>query len=181
MSSAPHRQPQTETVASCAHTAVGDSPLLTRLQQRHQTALGNLYDRYAPILYSIAFEQFGSVAASETMVLDVFVQFWQTAPAELTPSQSVGTQLLQLAAQYLETQTFETARLQDFPLKGCGPQVLRALSQLTEPQQLLLGLALYQRLPLTTLAAQSNLSTRAVKSQCRSALRRLHTLLNVGE
>lgn len=156
------------------------------MQLCDQAALATLYDRYAPMLYALAFEQLGSVTASEVVVLDVFAQFWQAARLTLTPDQPAGTQLCQLAAQRLEADLVETARLQSLPLSqrpnaARGPQVLRAFSQLTEPQQQVLGLALYQGLTLAELAAQSDLSLTTVKTHFRLALRRLRALLSAEE
>lgn len=174
----------------CNCIETGDSRRNSRLNPCEQTALTKLYDCYAPMLYAIAFEQLGSVAASEAVVLDVFVQLWQTVGSALIPGQLAGTQLFQLATQCLDAKAVELAPLPSLPSEGQpnaarGAQVLRAFSQLTEPQQQVLGLALYQGLTLTALAAQSDMSIMygqkcMVKTQGRMALRRLHTLLSAG-
>lgn len=181
MSAQPHRQTETETVVPRDYTATEGRVYCLRL--RDQAALATLYDRYAPMLYALTFAQLGSVTASEAVVLDVFVQFGQAARLTLTPDQPAGTQLCQLAAHRLEAEADKTARLQGLSLEGqphptLGSQVLRAFSQLTEPQQQVLGLALSQGLTLTQLAAQSDMSARTVKSHCHAALRRLRTLLS---
>lgn len=183
MSSQSHRQTQTETVAPRDHAATDGSARRTRL--RDQAVLATLYDRYAPMFYAVAFEQLGSVAASEAVVLDVFVQL-QADRSALTLDEPVGAQLCQLAAQHLEAQTVKTVLPQGLPLAkqsnaARGSQVLRAFGQLTEPQQQVLGLALYQGLTLTAVAAQSDLSITTVKTHFRLALRRLRALLSAGE
>lgn len=53
--------------------------LLKRIAQQDQSALSDLYDRYARVIYSLAFQIVGSVEEAEEVVLDVFSQVWRTA------------------------------------------------------------------------------------------------------
>ena len=52
---------------------------VARIAEQEQAALSQLYDRYARILYAVAFKTLGSAEESEEVVLDVFAQVWRTA------------------------------------------------------------------------------------------------------
>ncbi len=52
---------------------------MTQIAQQNQTALSQLYDRYAQLIYSIAYRSLGSVEESEELLMDVFAQVWRTA------------------------------------------------------------------------------------------------------
>jgi RNA polymerase sigma-70 factor, ECF subfamily len=60
-------------------TIADDISLLKRIVKQDQTALSQLYDRYARIIYSMAFRSLRSVEESEEAVLDVFAQVWRIA------------------------------------------------------------------------------------------------------
>ncbi|NJL52482.1 MAG: RNA polymerase [Hydrococcus sp. SU_1_0] len=58
---------------------VDDALLLKRIAGRNRLALSALYDRYARIIYGLAFKSLRSVEESEEVVLDVFAQIWSIA------------------------------------------------------------------------------------------------------
>ena len=56
-----------------------ETELISRMVQGDQAALSQLYDRYARVMYSLAFKMLGSAEESEEVVLDVFAKAWRTA------------------------------------------------------------------------------------------------------
>ena len=53
--------------------------LIKRITQQDREALSQLYDRYARVMYSLAFKILNSVEEAEEVVIDVFSQVWRTA------------------------------------------------------------------------------------------------------
>ena len=56
-----------------------DRDLIADLVQRDQAALGELYDRYAPLVYALALRVLGQPRDAQEAVGDVFHQVWQQA------------------------------------------------------------------------------------------------------
>ena len=70
---------------------------MTQIAQQDQTALSQLYDRYAQIIYSIAYRSLGSVEESEEVLMDVFAQVWRTADRYDQAKARVDTWLFMIA------------------------------------------------------------------------------------
>ncbi len=79
------------------HSAAEDTSLLIRIAQQDQSALSQMYDRYASTIYSWAYRSLGSVEESEEVVLDVFSQVWRIADRYDAKRGSVNTWLFTLA------------------------------------------------------------------------------------
>jgi len=60
-------------------TALHDDELLALVIRRHERALGQLYDRYGRLVYSIALRITGDRQTAEEVVQDVFQNVWQAA------------------------------------------------------------------------------------------------------
>ncbi len=58
---------------------VDDKTLIQMLTLNQTEALGELYDRYGRLVYSIAFNSLGDQAAAEEIVQDVFTRVWKNA------------------------------------------------------------------------------------------------------
>jgi RNA polymerase sigma factor (sigma-70 family) len=174
--------------------------LLKRISQKDETALSELYDRYARILYSVAFKSLGSVEESEEVVLDVFSQVWRIADRYDSRKARVDTWLFMLmrsrvldrlrAVQRLgklPTTSMEAAEIQIAepsvnPVENAlicerRAQVLAALATLPPTQRLVIELAYYQGLSQSEIAAQTGLSLGTVKTRVRLALSKLRVAL----
>ena len=66
-------------VASQVERNAEDARLLARVKERDQTALGELYDRYAPLVQAIALKVVKDVAEADDLAQEVFVQIWNKA------------------------------------------------------------------------------------------------------
>jgi RNA polymerase sigma-70 factor (ECF subfamily) len=56
-----------------------DAALMTRLRQADRSALGALYDRYAPSLLATAVRMLGSRREAQDLLHDVFIEAWEHA------------------------------------------------------------------------------------------------------
>lgn len=178
---------------------IDESPLLERIAQLDQTALSELYDRYARVLYAVAFKILGSVEEAEEVVLDVFSQVWRTAARYNSTRGRVDTWLFMLtrsraldrlrALQRLTravTVSVDNAMMESLSL--CNPeedlliserraQVLAALAQLPQEQKQVLELAYYKGMTHVEIAAHTGKSLGTVKTRIRLGLSKLRDAL----
>jgi len=179
-----------------------DASLLTRIAKHDQTALSQLYDRYAKIIYAVAFKSLRSVEESEEVVLDVFTQVWRIAKnydaakgrgdtwlfvlmrsrildrlRKRQHSQSCSpilTELLEIQIQYQSVDPIEGVVLCER-----RDRVLSALKLLPPEQRLVIELAYYQGLTHSQIADQTQLSLGTVKTRIRLGLNKLKSALDV--
>jgi RNA polymerase sigma-70 factor, ECF subfamily len=73
--------PSDDTLAATAiqQLCQEDLSLIQRIVERDRSALSELYDRYAGIIYSVAYHSLDSVVESEEIVMEVFTKIWQIA------------------------------------------------------------------------------------------------------
>jgi len=179
--------------------AIDDILLMERIAKLDQSALSELYDRYARVLYSLAFKLLESVEEAEEVVLDVFSQVWRTAGRYDAKRGRVDAWLFMLtrsraldrlrALQRLAkaaTASVNIAVVQSPPL--CDPEedlliyerrayVLAALSKLPQEQKQVLELAYYKGLTHVEIAAQTGKSLGTIKTRIRLGLCKLREAL----
>lgn len=183
-----------------SHEAV----LLIRVAQHDEAALAELYDRYARVLYSVAFRSLRSAEESEEVVLDVFAQVWRTATRYDVTKGRVDSWLFMMARsrvldrlRSLQRATKITLASENFAeiqttTPGVDPlenvliserrdRVLAALSQLPKEQRQVIELAYYKGLTQSEIAAQTNLSLGTVKTRVRLGLSKLRVALGNWE
>lgn len=181
-----------------------EAALLSRVAQHDQAALAELYDRYARVLYSVAFKSLRSAEESEEVVLDVFAQVWRTAARYdgvkgrvdswlfmMTRSRVLDrlrslqrTTKVTLASENLaEIQTTNPGvdPIENVLISERRDRVLAALSQLPEEQRQVIELAYYKGLTQSEIAAQTNLSLGTVKTRVRLGLSKLRVALGNWE
>jgi len=54
-----------------------DSALVMGMRQGSEDALAQLYDRYSPLVYSVALRVLGDTGAAEDLLQEVFMQLWR--------------------------------------------------------------------------------------------------------
>jgi RNA polymerase sigma-70 factor (ECF subfamily) len=178
--------------------------LIARIAQQDQSALSFLYDRYARIVFGIAFKSLSSVEESEEVVLDVFSQVWRTAARYDATKGRVDTWLFMMtrsrvmdrlrsrqrsaktetaSVEALQIQTFRASvdPIEDALISERRTQVLDALRQIPEEQRQVIELAYYQGLSHSEIAAQTGLSLGTVKTRIRLGLSKLRTCLGTWE
>jgi RNA polymerase sigma-70 factor, ECF subfamily len=60
-----------------AKQAFPDTALVSAIRSGDQGAMGLLYDRYSPIVYSVALRVLGDTGAAEDVLQDVFMRLWR--------------------------------------------------------------------------------------------------------
>ncbi len=183
---------------------ITDNTLLSLIAQRDQGALSTLYDRYARIIYAIAFRSLRSAEESEEVVLDVFAQVWRIAD-RYDPSKSRGdTWIFMLARsrvldrrRKLQSRTPSSGEVVDIaeiqvasssvdPIDAAmvserREQVIAVLGQIPNEQRLVLELAYYQGLSHSEIAQKTGISLGTVKTRIRLGLTKLRSALGHGE
>ena len=71
-----------ECVSSAdAKTVSPDLALVSAIRSGDQNAMASLYDRYSPVVYSVALRVLGDTGAAEDIQQDVFLQLWRNPGA----------------------------------------------------------------------------------------------------
>jgi RNA polymerase sigma-70 factor, ECF subfamily len=178
---------------------VDDASLLNRIANGDQTAFSAFYDRYARIIYSVAFKSLRSVEESEEVVLDVFAQVWRIANRYDASKARADTWLFMLARSRVLDRVRKLQRrvpvLEDsgaveiqIPASGVEPieevviserrdRVKAALQTLPSEQRLVIELAYYQGLTQSEIASHTGMSLGTVKTRSRLGLNKLKTAL----
>jgi RNA polymerase sigma-70 factor, ECF subfamily len=170
--------------------------LLTKIAEGDRTALSQLYDRYARIIYAIAWKSLNSVEDCEEVVLEVFAQIWKIADRFDLNKGCVEQWIFTLARSRILDRLRKLQRLNkvnvaissgteiEFPIASVDPieaieigerqqQVLAALSQIPPAQRQVIDMAYYQGLTHAEIAAATGLSIGTVKTRLRLGLSKL--------
>ena len=67
------------SLEAVTETATTDADLLTGIGERDRAALGELYERYSPRLYSLGLKLLGDGGLAEELVQETFVRLWRTS------------------------------------------------------------------------------------------------------
>ncbi|MGL5084000.1 MAG: sigma-70 family RNA polymerase sigma factor [Microcoleaceae cyanobacterium] len=177
-----------------------DALLLAKIANGDHGALSQLYDRYAKIIYAVAFRSLRSVEDSEEVVLDVFSQIWRIASRYDVKKGKAETWLFTLARSRIldrlrklkrihpENQVSIDAMLIQLEANSSDPveevwlserrsRVLAAIQTLPKEQRLVIELAYYQGLTQSQIAAQTGLALGTVKTRIRLGLNKLKSAL----
>ncbi len=183
---------------------ITDNTLLSLIAQGDQGALSTLYDRYARIIYAIAFRSLRSAEESEEVVLDVFAQVWRIADRYDPTKSRADTWIFMLARsrvldrrRKLQSRTPSTGEVVDIaqiqvasssvdPIDAAmvserREQVIAVLGQIPNEQRLVLELAYYQGLSHSEIAQKTGISLGTVKTRIRLGLTKLRSVLGHGE
>jgi RNA polymerase sigma-70 factor (ECF subfamily) len=184
--------------------AVDDVSLLAKIAQRDQVALSRFYDRYARIIYGLAFKSLRSVEESEEVVLDVFAQVWRIADRYDAQKGRADTWLFTLARSRILDRLRKLQRMnpsttlsmdaveihpkadgvdlfEEASIRERRSQVMAAMQTLPHEQRLVLELAYYRGLTQREIAAQTGLALGTVKTRIRLGLIKLKSALGSKE
>ncbi len=181
-----------------------DRALVVRMETGDERALGELYDRYGGMAYSLAVAIVGERADAEEVVADAFAQAWRTA-GQFDPGRGsvtawlatiTRTRALDLArargrrARILQRAALERGDGLASPVAAPGHApdraaerqdaralVARSLADLSEPQRRVIELAYFGGLTQTEIAAELAEPLGTVKTRVRAALEKLRNAL----
>ncbi|MEB3179778.1 MAG: sigma-70 family RNA polymerase sigma factor [Nostocaceae cyanobacterium] len=179
-----------------------DEPsLLAKIAQQDQAALAQLYDRYARVMYALAFKMLGTVEEAEEVVLDVFHQVWRTAGRYDAKKARVDTWLfMQVRSRSLDrlrarermtrvtdatvdaakslTDSLSPNPEEEVLIKERRATVIAALQQLPKEQRYVLELVYYKGLTHKEIAAETGIALGTIKTRIRLGLTKLRSVLN---
>jgi RNA polymerase sigma factor (sigma-70 family) len=175
-----------------------DISLLHKIVDRNQAAVSILYDRYARIIYTIAYKILGSKEESEEIVIDVFNQVWKTSASYNPDKSRVDTWLFMIARSRALDRLRSLGRKTKVHLACADAAVLSphastpdehllivercnrlktALDRLPNAQKEVLELAYYNGLTHAEIAATTGKSLGTVKTRIRLGLSKLKSIL----
>jgi RNA polymerase sigma-70 factor (ECF subfamily) len=177
-----------------------DAALLTHIAQGDQRALSQLYDRYARVIYGLAFKSLRSAEESEEVVLDVFTQIWRIAERYDSRKGRADTWIFTLVRSRIldrlrkikrsgvsTTLSTDAAEIhptvagvdlfEDSIIRERRSQVKIAMRSLPPEQKQVIDLAYFQGLSQSEIAAQTGLPLGTVKTRIRLGLRKLQCIL----
>jgi RNA polymerase sigma-70 factor (ECF subfamily) len=177
-----------------------DEELIARVCWREEPALGEIYDRYGRLVYSVVLRIVGDRGAAEEVVQDVFQAVWQSA-GSFQPTGSFTAWLIGIARHRAidatRSRRYRSRAREDMlddtrlagVLGGDSPadallmrSVVRgALDQLPASQRQAIELAYYGGLTHTEIAARLGEPVGTVKSRMRIGLLRLRQLLQAAD
>ncbi|NJM08431.1 sigma-70 family RNA polymerase sigma factor [Candidatus Gracilibacteria bacterium] len=175
-----------------------DDALLALVVQRHEAALGVIYDRYGALVYSIALRVTGDRLTAEEVVQDVFQNVWQAAGGYQPQRAAFSSWLIGIArhrAIDAMRSKRERARVREqtavdetYLDGGSGPEaaadqsalrdaVRSALANLPQSQRQAIELAYYGDLTRAEIAERLGEPLGTVKTRLRLGLNKLRDLL----
>jgi RNA polymerase sigma-70 factor (ECF subfamily) len=184
------------------YSTLNDETLIKLLSRSHPQALGELYDRYSRLVFSLALNMVGDHATAEEITLDVFVRIWEKADTYRPERARVNTWLVSITrhrsidvlrrrGSRAEQHSVGWADVSQDALPSVdGPEeaaelalqqqrVRAAVTQLPPEQQDVLALAYFKGYTHSEIAQALGQPLGTVKTRIRLALQKLrHTLLD---
>jgi RNA polymerase sigma factor (sigma-70 family) len=175
-----------------------DISLLHQIVDRQQAAVSLLYDRYARIIYTIAFKILGLQEESEEVVVDVFNQVWRSATSYNPSKARVDTWLFMITRSRALDRLRTLGRNRKVNLACANAAILSpqahtpeenllisercdrlrtALNKLPSAQKEALELSYYRGLTHAQIAAATGKSLGTVKTRIRLGLSKLKSIL----
>ena len=181
-------------------TANNDNFLIKRIAKGDQTGLGDLYDRYKALVFSIAFNVLGNMEDAEEVTLDVFSKIWEKAESYTNKRGTVRVWIAIIARHRsidvlrrrnirLTSQSpkWADACLDCLPASGDNPgdnldmaiarkTISDALAQLPTRQKDALSLAYFRGFSHSQIAELLSEPLGTVKTRIRSAMKTLRKI-----
>lgn len=182
------------------YSKLDDAELMTRITCAEPDALGELYQRYHRLVFSLALNSVADHATAEEITLDVFTRVWEKAETYRAEQAKVTTWLLSLARhRAIDVLRQRRTRLEqnlvswaDIPetagVTSNDPEetvnltlrrelVRAAIAQLPAEQKQSLALAYFKGYTHTQIAEILQEPLGTVKTRLRSAMQKLRQML----
>lgn len=174
-----------------------DRDLLDALRGGQVEALGILYDRYARLVYGLAFKILTSSEEAEDVTQEVFLTLWQRHtydPARgslasflttLTRSRSIDklrsrgsrSRFLQRWQGMMTSETAAATPLEQASLGERSQRIRSALAQIPDSERQVLEIAYYEGLSQSEIAKRLKIPLGTVKTRSRQGLLKLRQAL----
>lgn len=180
-------------------SAEHDDNLALRLQRRDPEAMGDLYDRFGRLTYSVIVAIVRDAALAEDLLQETFLRVWNQAHAFEPGRGALGPWLLAMARDRAidrlrahdqdlrerPASLVEPALFVDMDKKVLNtdhPRVIRsAITKLSADQRKVIELAYYEGLSPRRMAERMGEPAGAVKTWVREAVKRLREALGQAE
>jgi RNA polymerase sigma-70 factor (ECF subfamily) len=177
-----------------------DPALINLIIEKNEASLGELYDRYHRLVYSIALNVVGRPEDAEEITLDVFARVWEKADTYRSERAKVTTWLTRMA----RNRSIDVLRREEIrPMKhsvswaAVSPEpaaesvkpetaahlaiqkerVREAIATLPDSQQEVLALAYFKGYSHSEIARELDLPLGTAKARLRSGMQKLRALL----
>jgi RNA polymerase sigma-70 factor, ECF subfamily len=183
-----------------AVSELDDSDLMLEISRGNEAALGELYDRYSRLVFSVAYRVVQNWETAEEVTLDIFTRAWEKGGTYDPGLAKVSTWLMRMTRnRAIDRLRREKVRpLQhsvswaDIPrepvVEKNSPEtavhlsmeqqrVRAAVASLPQPQQEALALAYFNGLSHSEIAQELDLPLGTVKGRIRGAMKKLRNLL----
>lgn len=167
-----------------------DAGLILSVRQGDQKAMGELYDRYSSLIYSVALRVLADTGAAEDVLQEVFMQLWRKPEAFEAARGSLPAWLAVIA----RNRAIDAIRKRssDTPIedvivsvepdlageaerKRAAEQVRRKLGEMPEAQRSALEMAFFEGLTHSEIAEKTGTPLGTIKTRIRAALITLRT------
>lgn len=183
------------------HHDHSDADLLEAIKRRQSWALAALYDRYAGRCFALAMRMLKDRSQAEDVLQDVFVGLWNKAESFDARRGAAGSWLMRLCRnrcidafrkRQVDRTRFTAERAADFDqiddrtvadpatiasLNEAQSAINQAMSRLPEDQQRAIGMAYFDGLSQSEIAAQLRVPLGTVKTRIRLGMMKLRDLL----
>jgi RNA polymerase sigma-70 factor (ECF subfamily) len=182
------------------YSTLDDETLLRLIVQARAEALSELYDRYGPLVFSLALNSVGNPATAEEITQDVFLRVWQRARQYRAGRAKVSTWLTsitrhraidQLRRRSSRPEQHSVAWAEVVPgaeptVNGPEPatalamereRVRAAMACLSEEQRQVLAQAYFQGFTQSQIAEALALPLGTVKTRIRLGMQKLRDML----
>lgn len=177
-----------------------EAMLLKRTGEGDKQSFGELYDRYAGVLYSTAYRILNDQSAAEDVLQDVFVQIWEKAPlydaargkpltwaVTMTRNKSIdrlrSQQRRNRLREEMEAQASifdefsDKSSLDELESVESGAIVRQAVQQLSKEQRQAIELAFFSGMSQTEIAEALQEPLGTVKARIRRGMMKLKEII----
>ncbi len=174
-------------------TGFADAALIARIRSGEQDAMAELYDRYSPVVYSVALRVLADTSAAEDVLQDVFMQLWRH-PASFDARRGSLRPWLAVIARHRAIDSLRKRRLQtdledvvvalETDLEATVERartverVRATLHLMPDNQRKALEMAFFEGMTHTEIAAKTGEPLGTVKTRIRTALLALRRALS---
>ncbi len=182
------------------YTRLNDETLIRLIAQSQENAVGELYDRYSRLIYSVALNTLGDPDRAEEVTQDVFERVWEKAMTYSSTQGRVVSWLTSIARHrsidmYRQTRShhehleisWQDAEALEFTdgnnteweayLEQRQERIRWAVAQLPPDQRQALGMAYFQGYSHQEIAATLHEPLGTVKTRIRLGMQKLRLLL----
>ena len=171
--------------------------LVQRIAAQNRDAFGQFYDRYSPLVYSLALRMLRAQSDAEDLLQEVFIQVWRHAPSYRPERGSPEAWLINISRSRAIDKLRSRRRMErsftltDDPARAESSENVEsiasesetrlamnsALANLPEPQRKVLELAYFDGLTQSEIAEHLAEPLGTVKTRMRAGIQRLRDIL----